>query len=70
MLKYFRESLKPLVLPKLKYWDLKLENFNQMVKKAVNAKAKLALRPCSSTKKIVQNYPRGNWQANSTFAKS
>ena len=57
MLKYFRKGLKPLVLAKLEYWDLELESFNQMVKKAVNAEAKSALWPCSSTKEMDQNCP-------------
>ena len=70
MLRYFRECLKPSVLAELEYRNLELENFNQMVKKAVNAKAKSALWLCSSTKKIDQNYPQGNQSANSTVAKS
>ena len=41
-----------------------------MVKKAVDVKAKLALRPCSSTKESDQNCPQGNQPANSTVAKS
>ena len=41
-----------------------------MVKKAINAEAKSALRPCSSTKEMDQNYPQGNWPTNSTVAKS
>ena len=41
-----------------------------MVKKAVDNEAKLALRPCSNTKKIDQNCPWGNRPANSTIAKS
>ena len=41
-----------------------------MVKKAVDAEAKSALRPRSSTKEMDQNCPRGNQPANSTVAKS
>ena len=41
-----------------------------MVKKAIDAEAKSALRPRSSIKKIDQNYPQGNKPANSTVAKS
>ena len=70
MLRYFQKDLKPLVLAKLKHQDLELESFNQMVKKVVDAKAKSALWPHSSTKKIDQNYPWGNRLANSTIAKS
>ena len=70
MFRYFWESLKPSVLAELKHQDLKLESFNQMVKKAVVAEAKSAFRPCSSTKKIDQNCLWGNRPANSTIAKS
>ena len=51
---------KTFSLAELEHQDLKLESFNQMVKKAVDAKAKLALRPRSSTKKMHQHCPRGN----------
>ena len=70
MLRYFREGLKPSILAELEHRDLKLESFDQIVKKAVDAEAKLTLRPCSSTKKIDQNCPRSSWPANSTIAKS
>ena len=69
MLRYFWKDLKPFVLAKLEYQDLKLESFNQMVKKTIDAKAKSALQSRSSTKEIDQNCPRGNQQANSTIAK-
>ena len=52
ILRYFWEGLKPSVLAKLEHRDLELLTFDQMVKKAVNAKAKSALRLCSSTKEI------------------
>ena len=68
MLKYFQKSLKPSVLAKLEYWDLELKSFDQMVKKAVDAEAKSALYPCSSTKEIDQNCLRSNQPANSTVA--
>ena len=41
-----------------------------MVKKAVDAEAKSALQPRSSTKEMDQNCPRGSRPANSTVAKS
>lgn len=69
MLKYFQEGLNSSILAKLKYQDLKLENFNQIVKKTVDAKAKTALQARSSTKKMVQNHSRGNKLANSTISK-
>ena len=52
MLRFFQEGLKPSVLAKLEPRHLKLENFDQMLKKAVDAKAKSALRPRSSTREI------------------
>ena len=70
MLRYFWEGLKPSVLAELEHRDLKLESFDQMVKKAVNTKAKSALRSRFSTKEMDQNCPRGNRPANSTVAKS
>ena len=70
ILRYFWEVLKPFVLAELEYRVLEVESLNQMVKKAINAEAKLAFRPCSSTKKIDQNCSRGNRPANATIAKS
>ena len=66
MLRYFQEGLKPSVLAELEHRDLELESFDQMVKKAVDAEAKSALRPRSSTKEMDQHCPRGNRPANST----
>ena len=70
MLRYFRKGLKPSVLAKLEHQNLELESFHQMVKKAINAKAKLALRPYFNTKEMNQHYPRSNRSANSNVAKS
>ena len=69
-LRYFREISKYSVLAELEHQDLELENFDQKVMKAVNAKAKSALQPRSSIEEMDQNCPRGNWLANSTFAKN
>ena len=66
MLRYFWKSLKPFILAELEHRDLELESFDQMVKKAVDAEAKSALRPRSSTKEMDQHCPRGNQLANST----
>ena len=70
MLRYFQKGLKPSVLAELEYRDLELESFDQMVKKTIDAKAKSAFRPRSSTKKMDQNCPRGNRPSNSPIAKS
>ena len=68
MLKSFQKDLKPFVLAELEYRDLELESFDQMVKKAVNAKAKLAFQPWTSTKEMDQYYPRANQLVNSTMS--
>ena len=68
--KYFQEGLKPSILAELEHRDLELKSFNQIVKKAVNAKAKSALRPRSSTEEMDQNCPQSNRPANSTVAKN
>lgn len=70
MQRYFRKSLKLFILAKLKYQDLKLENFNQMVKKVVNVEAKAILQPYFSTREKNQNYSYGNQPTNSTIIKS
>ena len=70
MLRYFQEDLKLSILAELEHWDLELESFDQMVKKAVNAEAKSALWPHSSIKEIDQNCPRDSQLANSTVTKS
>ena len=57
-------------MAELEHRNLELESFNQIVKKTVNAEAKSALRPHSSTKKMDQHYLWGNRPANSTVAKS
>ena len=66
MLRYFWKSLKPFILAELEHRDLELESFDQMVKMAVNAEAKSALRPCSSTKEMDQHCLRGKRPTNST----
>lgn len=43
MLKYFRKDLIPAILVELEYQDLEPEDFNQMIKKAVDVKPKGAL---------------------------
>ena len=70
MLRYFRKGLKPSILAELEHWDLRLKSFDQMVKKAVDAETKLALRPRSSNKEMDQNSPRANRPANFIVAKS
>lgn len=70
MLRYFCEGLKSSILAKLEYQDLKLENFNQMVKKTINIKAKAVLQSYSNTREINQHCPYGNRLVNFTITKS
>lgn len=68
MLRYFRENLNFSILVKLEYWNLKLESFNQMVKKVITIEAKAALRSCSNTEEMNQNCLCGNRPANFIIA--
>ena len=70
MFKYFQKDLKPSVLAELEYRDLKLENFDQIVKKTIDIEVKSTLQPHSNTKKIDQKCPWDNQLANFTIAKS
>ena len=69
ILRYFPKGLKPSILTKLEYRDLKLEIFNQMVKKTFDTKAKAALQPHFSTKERDQNCSKDFQSANSIIAK-
>ena len=70
MLKYFREGLWPSILAELQNKDHELENFFQIVKKAVAAEAKANLRSRAITKDMDQHCPQGSRSANSTTAKN
>ena len=70
MLRYFWKNLKPSILAKLEHQNLELESFNQIVKKVINAEAKIVLQPYFSTKKIDQNCSRNFWLANFIVGKS
>ena len=60
MLRYFWEDLKPFILAELEYRDLKLKSFDQIVKKAVDNKAKAAFQSYFSTKEIDENCSRNS----------
>ena len=70
MLRYFREGLRPSILAELQNEDHELENFLQIVKKAVAAEAKANLRSRATTKDMDQHCPRGSRSAHSTAAKA
>lgn len=70
MLKYFWKGLKPFILAKLKYQNLKLESFNQIIKEPVDSKAKAAFWPYFNTWEMNQHYLYNTQPANSISAKS
>ena len=70
MLRYFQEGLRPSILAELQNEDHELENFLQIVKKAVAAEAKANLRSRATTKDMDQYCPQGSRSANSTAAKA
>ena len=55
MIWYFRQSLRPSGKVKTKQRGWELDSFKELVKKAVDAKAKAALWPCSYTRKTDQH---------------
>ena len=70
MLRYFREGLWSSIFAKLQNEDHELENFFQIVKKAVASKAKANLRSRATTKDLDQHCLQGSRSANSTAAKA
>ena len=70
MLRYFREGLRPSILAELQNENHELENFLQIVKKTVAAKAKANLRSRATTKDMDQYCPWSSQSANSTTAKN
>ena len=70
MLRYFQEGLRLSILAELQNEDHELENFLQIVMKAVAAKAKANIRSRAITKDIDQHCLWGSQSANSTAAKN
>lgn len=60
---YFRESRKPLLRAKIWRYGWDSDSFEEIVKKIVNAKAKAALKPLSSTRKTNQHCLHDIWLA-------
>ena len=60
MIWYFWEGLRPLVRVKIKQYGRELNSFEETVEKAVNVKAKAALRPRSYTRNTDQHYLQGS----------
>ena len=65
MIWYFQEGLRPLVKVKIEERGWELNSFKEFVKKAVDAKAKVAFWPRSYAYKTDQYYFRGSrpWAA-------
>lgn len=68
--RYFQKELKPSVQAKMEQCGRKLDSFQDMVQKTVNAKAKSSFQPCFSACKTDQHCPQDIRPANSTTAKS
>lgn len=54
MIRYFQKSLNPLIKVEKKPYLLEFNSFNEIIKKAVDAKAKIAFKPFSHTGKTDQ----------------
>ena len=60
MIWYIKEGLRPLVQVKIEQHGRLLDSFEEMVKKAVNAKANAALRPRPYARNTNQQFFRGS----------
>ena len=70
IIRYFREDLKLFIRAEMEQRGRELDSFEDTVQKAVDAKAKAALRPRSAARETGQHCPRVTRPANSTVAKS
>ena len=55
MIWYFQKAFRPLVRVEIEQWGQELDSFKELVKKAVDAKAKIALQPHCYAHKIDQH---------------
>ena len=60
MIRYFQKGLRPLLRLKMEQRDPEIDNFEELVEKAVDPKAKAALRPRFYTCKTDQHHLRGS----------
>ena len=56
MIWYFRKSLRPSVWVKIEQRDRELDSFEEIVEKAIDAKAKAALKPHFYAHNIDQHF--------------
>ena len=69
MVRYFEEGLKPSIKAEIDQDASHLDNYEELVAKAVRAKAKAGLQPSSYIQETDQQVPRGNGPAHTTAHK-
>ena len=69
MVRYFEESLKPSIKAEMDQDASHLDDYEELVAKAVRAEAKAGLRPSSYVRETDQQVPRGNRPAHTTAHK-
>ena len=69
MVRYFEEGLKPSIKAEMDQDDCQLIDDEELVAKAIRAKAKAGLRPSSYVWKSDLSCLRGNWPAHITAHK-
>ena len=60
MIRFFRKGLKPLVRAQIEQRSRESDSWEELVEKAVNAKAKAGLLPTSLTRYMDERAPCGN----------
>lgn len=69
LIRFFCEGLKPLIKAQMEQRGQELDSWDELVEKAIDAKAKDGLQPILIVRKIDQHYPRGNHPAHTIVAK-
>ena len=69
MVRYFEEGLKPSIKAEIDQDASHLDDYEELVAKAVRAEAKAGLRPSSYVQETDQQVPRGNQPAHTTAHK-
>ena len=69
MVRYFEEGLKPSIKAEMDQDASHLDDYEELVAKAVRAEAKAGLRPSSYVRETNQQVPRGNQPAYTTAHK-
>ena len=70
MIRYFKEGLRSSIWAEMEQRGRELNSFEELVEKAVDAKAKATLRPRSYARETDQHCPWGSRPAHSTSAKA